>query len=68
MFGLGITAFIIIVCLAIAHRSNSFATGHVWFGVFIGLLIASVVPGLPNSVHDFVSNTVNNVANANTSK
>jgi hypothetical protein len=68
VFGLGIGIFIVLVLIAFGHRSESISTGIMWFGIFIGLLVASVVPGLPNNVHDFVKNTITSVQNIDTNK
>lgn len=68
MFGLGIGIVIVLVLIAIGHRSESIGTGIMWFGIFIGLLIASIVPDLPNNVHDFVTNTITDVQNVDTNK
>lgn len=68
MFGLGIGLFIVIVLIAVGHRTDGISTGNMWMGIVIGLLLASVVPGLPNNVHDFVSNSVTSIQHANTNK
>lgn len=56
MFGLGIgiIVLVLLVSLLVAHRSNSYSLYQILFGMFLGLLLASVAPGLPNSMNQFV--------------
>lgn len=68
MFGLGIALVVVLVMLVIGHRSENISSGIMWFGIVIGLLLASIVPGLPTTVHDFVQNTITNVQHTNTNK
>lgn len=58
MFGIGIsiTILVLIGSLLVAHRSSSFSLYQILFGIFLGLLLASVAPGLPNSMNQFVRN------------
>lgn len=68
MFGMGIALTVVVVLIVIGHRNESISTGIMWFGIFLGLLIASVIPGLPNTVHDTVSNVIQDVSHAQTHK
>ena len=68
MFGLGLAFVVVLIMLLIGHRHESISTGVMWFGVIIGLLLASIVPGLPNNVHNFVTSTITSIENTNTNK
>ena len=56
MFGLGIgvVVLVLLVSLFVSHKNNSFSLYQTIWGMILGLLLASIAPGLPNTMNQTV--------------
>jgi len=66
--GIGILFVVIIVSLVVAKVHGSFRLGQALYFVFVGLLLSSVFPGMPQAAHDFVTSLTTSVQHGSISK
>lgn len=53
-FGLGAVLLVVVVSLFVSHKNNSYSLYQTLWGIVLGLLLASIVPGLPNTMNQTV--------------
>jgi hypothetical protein len=66
--GIGVVMAIIIISLIVSKVHGSFSLGQAFYFVFIGLLVASVDPGLATTCHNFIVSLTTNVQSTNLNK
>lgn len=66
--GIGACLLFVIISLLIAWRANGHKLGQAVYYMFVGLILASIAPGISTTAHNFLTGTTSSVQHINTKK
>jgi len=66
--GIGVSLIFIIISLVIAWKHSSHRLGQAVYYIFVGLILASIAPGIAQGAHNFLTGTTNSVQHIDTKK